>query len=472
MRFNSNESILRHGEGVLYSVYYVHREPRSRTFFDRDGGGTSMMIIKNRFSFKFGMAVIAAGAVIGCGSSGEKTADNSQPAGGSTPAASSDTTKIAGCTASATPAPDTVVKDGIPLGLVASQNGELKPWGEDSVRGAKLAVEEFNAAGGVDGKKISLYIEDSNSKPETGKSAAEKLVSDDKVIGLIGEVASGITAQMGTVAKEKNVPLVAVGATRTDLTKGQPNIFRVCYTDAFQGPVMAKFAYEQLKLRNVALITDKKQPYSTGLSDSFRAYFTKLGGTIVDEQFYESGQTTFTGQLTNLKAKNPDGLFMSGYFNETGPLARQAKDAGLNVKMLGGDGWDSSEILKSGGDAILGSFFCNHYNNKEDRAEVKTFLQKWGARYDCNYPATTMGALAYDATMLACDALKRAKTKDAKGLQDAIADTTDFKGVSGAITLKGKGGNPPKRALVVQLTKNGQEFAKAYEYDDATGLPK
>ena len=430
-----------------------------------------MISIKNRFSFKFGMAVLAAGAVIGCGSSGGDSPTATTTDSGSKTAVA-DSSKIPGCKASTTPAPDDVVPGGIPLGLVASQNGDLKPWGEDSAKGARLAVEEFNAAGGVDGKKVSLYIEDSNSRPEVGKSAAEKLASDDKVICLLGEVASGITAQMGAVAKEKNIPLIAVGATRTDLTKGQPNIFRVCYTDAFQGPVMAKFAYEELGLRHVALMTDKKQPYSTGLSDSFRAFFTKLGGTIVDEQFYEGGNTTFTGQLTNLKAKNPDGLFMSGYFSETGPIARQAKDAGLNVKMLGGDGWDSSEILKSGGDAILGSYFCNHYNNKEDRPEVKEFLQKWGAKYDCNYPATTMGALAYDATMLACDALKRAKTKDAAGLQAAIADTVDFKGVSGNITLKGKNGNPPKRALVVQLTKEGQVFAKAYDFNEKTGLPK
>ncbi len=456
-----------------YSVYYVHREPRSRAIFDWDGGGTNMMIIKNRFSFKFGIAILAAGAVFGSGCSGDSGAKTPETtASGDKPAASTDATKVAGCTPSTTAAPDDVVKDGIPIGLVASQNGELKPWGEDSVKGARLAVQEFNAAGGVDGKKVSLFIADSNSKPEIGKSAAAKLTSDDKVICLIGEVASGITAQMGTVAKENNIPLVAVGATRTDLTKDQPNIFRVCYTDAFQGPVMAKFAYEQLKLKSVALMTDKKQPYSTGLSESFRAYFTQLGGKIVDEQFYESGQTQFQGQLTNLKAKNPDGLFMSGYFNETGPIARQAKEAGLTVKMMGGDGWDSSEILKSGGDAIIGSYFCNHYNNKEDRPEVKSFLQKWGARYDCNYPATTMGALAYDATMLACDALKRAKTKDAKGLQEAIADTVDFKGVSGSITLKGMHGNPPKRALVVTLTKDGQEFAKAYDFDEKTGMPK
>lgn len=419
------------------------------------------------------MAVLAAGALFmaGCG-----CGDTSSPSPSTNPSTSASTSTdnsiIPGCKADTTPVPDDVTPGGIPIGLVASQNGDLKPWGEDSVKGARLAIEEVNAAGGVNGKKVSLYIEDSNSKPEQGKSAAEKLASEDKVICLLGEVASGITAQMGTVADEKNIPLIAVGATRTDLTQGHPNISRVCYTDAFQGPVMAKFAYEELGLRNVALMTDKKQPYSTGLSQSFRDYFVKLGGKIVDEQFYESGNTTFTGQLTNLKAKNPDGLFMSGYFNETGPIARQAKDAGLNVKMMGGDGWDSSEILKSGGDAIIGSYFCNHYNNKEDRPAVKDFLQKWGARYDCKYPATTMGALAYDAAKLACDALKRSKTQDAAGLRAAIADTVGFHGVSGDITLKGEGGNPPKRALVVQLTKDGQTFAKAYDYDEKTRLPK
>ena len=412
------------------------------------------MTIRNGFSWKVGIAALAMSAIVavGCNGGGDK------PDGGTTGTGT-------GTTASTD-------KGGIPLGLVASQNGELKPWGEDSVKGAQLAVEEFNAAGGVDGKKVNLVIADSASKPETGKSAAEKLISTDKVIGLLGEVASGITAQMGQVATEKGIPLVAIGATKTTLTEGKPNMFRVCYTDAFQGPVMAKFAYEQLKLRNVALITDKKQPYSTGLSESFKGYFEKLGGKIVDEEFYETGQTQFQGQLTNLKDKKPDGLFMSGYFNETGPLARQAKEAGLDVKMMGGDGWDSSEILQTGGDAILGSFFCNHYNNKEDRPEVKDFLAKWAKKYDGKVPATTMGALAYDATALMCDALKRAKSKDAKGLQDAIEDTVDFKGVSGAITLKGKHGNPPKRALVVQLAKEGQVFAKAYEYDDKTGLPK
>lgn len=397
-------------------------------------------------------AVCIAFSLFGCGPTDDKKADTGSTATKETKDTKSDTPSL--------PA------SGLSIGLVASQNGELKPWGDDCIKGAKLALDDFNKAGGLDGKSVELKIGDSNSKPEGGKSAAEKLMSDG-AIGLVGEVSSGITAQMGQSASEKGVPVVAVGATRTDLTAGKNNIFRVCYTDAFQGPVMAVFAAKELGLKKVALMTDKKQPYSTGLSASFAETFKKLGGEIVDEQFYESGQTQFSGQLTNLKAKNPDGLFMSGYFNETGPIAKQAKEAGLNVKFMGGDGWDSAQILESGGDAIDGGFFCNHYNGKEDRKEVKDFLSKWKSTYG-GEPGTTMGALGYDATMLTLVSLKAAKTKDSKGLLDAIAETVDFPGVSGKITLKGMSGNPLKRAIVVRLSQKdkGQVFAKAYEPDE------
>ncbi|MEZ0326305.1 MAG: ABC transporter substrate-binding protein, partial [Fimbriimonas sp.] len=354
--------------------------------------------------------------------------------------------------------------------LVASENGELRPWGIDSIRGAELAVEEFNKAGGANGKMVELHKGDSASKPEQGKSATDKLIAEGSV-AILGEVASGITAQMASSCTEKGIPIVAIGATRTDITeKGSNNVFRVCYTDDFQGPVMAYFAYNDLGLRKVALMTDKKQPYSTGLSESFKKTFLALGGEIVDEQTYEGGQTQFTGQITNLKAKNPDGVFASGYFNEVGPIARQMFEAGMKgVKLLGGDGWDSSEILVSGGEGILGGYFCNHYNNEEDRPEVKEFLAKWKAKYPDNpVPATTMGALAYDAAMLVCQALKDSKAMDSKALRDAIDNTVGFKGVSGEITLKGNEGDPPKRALVVKLTPKGQSFAKAYEPKDIT----
>jgi len=371
----------------------------------------------------------------------------------------------------ASPAERTQTATPLRFGLVASINGDLKPWGEESAKGVQMAIDEFNARGGLNGRKIKLYVESSDSKPEQGKAAAQSLISTDKVICLLGDVASGIAAQMGVVATKFGIPQISIGCTRTSLNEDHPNMFRVSYTDAFQGPVMAKYAFDELKLRSIGIMTDKKQPYSVGLSDGFRDYFTKLGGTIVDEQFYGSGDTQFDNQLIDQKSKRPEGLFLSGYFNEVGPIARQAQEQGLNVKLLGGDGWESSEILKSSDGAIVGGFYCSHYVNDEARPEVKAFIAKWTKKYEM-MPETVEGALAHDATMVACDALGRAKTFDAAGLRVAIENTVDFKGVTGMITLKGRHGDPAKRAIVVKITKDGARFVKAYEADPKTGDPK
>jgi branched-chain amino acid transport system substrate-binding protein len=362
-----------------------------------------------------------------------------------------------------TAAGPTVTGDTIKLGLVASLNGNQKPCGDDSQRGAQMAVDEVNAAGGINGKKVELVIGDSNSNPQDGKTAAEKLVSDG-VIALLGEVASGITRPMASVAFDAGIPLVAIGATAVDITQIGSNVFRVCYNDDFQGPVMAKFAFDELKLKNVAIITDNKLPYSQGLSKSFRAKFEALGGTIVDEQFYEQGQSQFTGQITNLKGKNPEGVFLSGYFNEVGPIAKQLRQNGINVPLFGGDGWDSTQLINSGGEAIVGGYFCNHYSSTEERAEVKDFLAKWKSKYG-GVPGTTMGALGYDAAKLTLDALARAKGLSAKDLIAAIDETEGFKGVSGTITLKGQNGDPLKDALIVKVTRTGFDFFKSYSPD-------
>lgn len=395
---------------------------------------------------------ILSGLLVGCGSGGSSTGDT----GGSG-------TRSSGATLQ--PGDQTPDPNKIKIGLVASINGDLKPWGMDSQNGALIAVDEINKAGGIGGKQVQLLIEDSNSTPEQGKTAAERLIAKG-CVAIVGEVASGITAQIALAAMEKKIPVVAVGATKTDLPGIGAHVYRVCYTDDLQGPVMATFAFEELGLRNVAIVTDNKQPYSQYLSKTFRDSFEKQGGKIVDEQFYESKQTQFGPVLTNLKSKAPDGLFLSGYFTEVGPIVRQASEAGLNVKFLGGDGWDSADILTSGGDAILGGFFCNHYNNKEDRPEVKSFLEKWQAAFG-GVPGTTMGALGYDAVGVALDALKRSSdVNDPASVLAAISETEGFAGVSGVITLKGSGGNPDKRALVVKLEKEGQVYEKAYEVSE------
>ena len=363
----------------------------------------------------------------------------------------------------------TFTGDPIKIGLVASENGALRPWGIDCIKGVKLAIEQINAAGGINGREVKLFVADSNSSAEVGKSAAEKLISDG-VIALIGEIASGITQPVATLAHENGLPIITPGATKTDITKIGPGVFRVCYTDDFQGPVVATFAYDSLGLRRIAIMTDKKQPYSTYLSKAFAKKFIELGGEIVAEEFYESGNTNFLGQLTKIKATNPEGMFMSGYFTEVGPIAEQAAQQGLRIKFLGGDGWDSSELVSSPGDAIVGGFFTNHYNSEEDRPVVTKFLEDWAAKYDGEKPGTTMAPLGYDAAMLMMDAMKRCDdVDDPQSIIDAIENTVNFPGVSGLITLKGMGGDPRKRAIMVEVTATGQSFRKAYEYEDIFG---
>lgn len=352
-------------------------------------------------------------------------------------------------------------QDEIRFGLVACQSGDLRPWAEDEIKGVQLAIDAFNTAGGVGGRKVKLIIADSKSHPEDAQIVAQKLVTEDKVVLLLGEIASGLTKQMAEAAADTKIPILAVGATRDNLNYENPNLFRVCYTDSQQALAMAKFAYRHLKLRKIALVTDKIQPFSVGLSEGFRTAFTDLGGEIISEQFYQTGDTLFPDQTARLKRYKPQAIFLSGYFNEVGPFVRQAREVGVKATMLGSDGWDSSEILATGGDAILGSYFCNHYNNHDPRPVVTNFLTKWQMAYGGDVPTTAMGALGYDAAMLACKALLRAKTKDAAGLKRAIANTVGYPGVTGRITLKGNAGNPPKRIVIVKLTKLGQVYVTA-----------
>ena len=454
------------GIALPISVYCVCNVNPVHRRFSLTGQGDSLVKTSLFFSTTVGALLLG---VLGCGC-GKSDGDVGAGAPGTTPPTSPS------ATAKARPAPTAppvvATGDTIKIGTVASMTGDNKPWGEDSYEGSKLAVDEFNAAGGLNGKKVELLLEDSGSKQDQAKTAAEKLMSEG-VIGIVGEVSSGNTIQIAKSAFEKGIPVIAVGATRTDLTQLGTNVFRVCYTDDFQGPVMATFAYDKLGLRKMAVMTDNNLPYSQGLSASFKDTFTKLGGQIVAEGFYQSGGNEvpdFAGKLTEIKNKNPDGMFCSGYFTEVGPLAQQARAAGITCPLLGGDGWDSRQLLTSGGDAVIGSFFCNHYNNADNRPQVTEFLKKWKAKHNGQEPETTMGALGYDATALMLDALKRAKTVDSKALTDAIEDTVDFKAVSGDITLKGNNGNPPKRAIVVQVEKPNaagqwQMFAKDYTPD-------
>lgn len=315
-------------------------------------------------------------------------------------------------------------KDTILIGIVVSLTGEVSPWGVEGLRGARLAIDEFNQNGGYHGKKIALLIGDSGSKPEQARSVAEKLIGQG-IIGMIGDITSGGSAQVAKACFDRGVPVITIGGTRKDLSDIGANFFRVCFTDDFQGPVMAKFAYDELNLRKIASFIDRKQPYSLGLGKGFKNRFLRLGGKIIDEEYYESGQTQFGAQLTNVKSKSPDGLFVAGYYPEAGPIVRQAKSLKINVQMLGGDGWDNEQILVSGGTAIIGGYYCTHFSTKEKRKEVQNFVTNWKDKYG-DYPKTITSALGYDSTKLMMDSLKRTKTLNSRSLLLAIENTENF----------------------------------------------
>jgi len=408
--------------------------------------------------FTSGMAALAAAAVlVACGCGPTKT-DSS---GNATTTTTTNTTAAnnGGATLVGrdmpTAAGNKIEGDTIKVGLIASLNGEQQPWGQDSKDGTQLAIDEINGNGGINGKKLQLVVGDTGIFFFNDTATTEIYTGEDKVVCVLGEVASGITIPAAQVCQDAGVPIIAIGATRVDVTQQGGATFRVCYTDNFQGAAMAKYAYEDLKLRNVAIMTDRKLPYSTGLSDVFRAAFTKEGGNIVTEEKYESGNLDFKAQLTNIKAKNPDGMFCSGYFTEVGPIARQRMDVGLgDIKMLGGDGWDSKDLFKSGGDGIVGGYFSNHYSDLETRPEVQDFVKKFHAKFNRD-AGTAMAALSYDAAMVMAQALKDGNPSDSLGLIKAIGNVKDYKGVTGTITI-GPDGNAQKPTLVLQVQKDGQ----------------
>jgi branched-chain amino acid transport system substrate-binding protein len=232
-------------------------------------------------------------------------------------------------------------------------------------------------------------------------------------------------------------------------------IFRVCFLDPFQGEVMAKFAWNTLKAKKVAIFKDQANAYSVGLAEFFEKTYKKMGGNVVAAAAYSAGDNDFKSQLTNIKGAAPDAIFVPGYYTEVGLIARQAKAVGLKVPLLGGDGWDSSKLTEIGGDAIEGSYFSNHYSVENQDPHVQRFIKSYEAQFKAKPDG--LAALGYDAMMILADAIKRAGSDDPKKIRDALAATKDFKGVTGAITIDA-GRNAKKSAVVLKVEKGNYKF--------------
>ena len=365
-------------------------------------------------------------------------------------------------------------EDVVILGEFGSLTGGTATFGKSTQRGIEMALEEVNKAGGIQGKPVRIVVEDDQSKPEEAATAVKKLVNQDKVLVVLGEVASSRSLAGAPICQEAKVPMITPASTNPKVTQVGDFIFRVCFIDPFQGEVMAKFARNTLKTSKAAILKDIKNDYSVGLAQFFTETFKNLGGAVIAEESYSEGDIEFRAQLTALKAKKPEVIFIPGYYTEVGLIARQARDLGITIPLIGGDGWDSPRLIEIGGKALENTYYSNHYTPDDPRPEMQKFLADFKAKY--NEIPDAMAPLGYDAARIAFDAIKRSGILDEKNIKDsyrqntqakslmeaintpgnrerirdALAQTKDFPGVTGLITID-ENRNAKKTAVVLKI---------------------
>ena len=347
----------------------------------------------------------------------------------------------------------------IVIGEYGSMTGSEATFGQSTHNGITLALEEINGTGGVHGHPLRVVSEDDQSKSEEAASAVSKLISQNGVRAVIGEVASSCSLAAAPICQGARVPMITPSSTNPAITQKGDYIFRMCFIDNYQGPVLARFVMQQLHASRIALFTDVRSDYSTGLAAAFEKTLTSLGGQIVVRQSYAKGDSDFRPQLTAIKNANPQIVFVPGYYNDVGAIAVHARDIGITVPLLGGDGWESPKLLEIGGKSLEGCMYANHYHADDPAPAVHAFVDKYTRRFGAK--PDSLAALGYDAAGTLADAMKRAPAGfDNKDLRDALATTKDFRGVTGDITF-GPDRNPIGKKVVIEEIRNGQLVLRA-----------
>jgi branched-chain amino acid transport system substrate-binding protein len=340
----------------------------------------------------------------------------------------------------------------IKIGAVTCLTGALSTFGVSSVQGAKLAVEEINAAGGTLGQPIQLIVEDNGSKAGETATIARKFISQDKVVAILGDLTSSATMEGAPLAQAAKIPLLTPSATNVAITKIGNYIFRSCFIDPFTGKIMAKFALDQLKAKQAIVMTDVKQDYSVGLTDAIRQYFTQNGAGISNALSYSSGDTDFRTQLTGVRMAHPDVVFLPGYYTEAALILLQAKQLGIKCPFVGGEGWDSPALVQVAGKAADGNYYTDHFSAADPEPRVQKFVQTYRAKYGALPDA--LAALWYDGARLLSQAVQRAGSTEAAKIRDALAETRDFEGVTGRISID-ENRNAAKSGVILKI-ENGE----------------
>jgi branched-chain amino acid transport system substrate-binding protein len=358
--------------------------------------------------------------------------------------------------------------DTILVGEYGSMTGPQATFGQSTHNGIMMAIDEVNAGGGVLGKRITIKSEDDQSKAEEAANTVQKLISQDNVVAVLGEVASSNSLAAAPICQQNKRPMITPSSTNPKVTQIGDYIFRLCFLDSYQGESMANYLTRQLGVKTVAILVDVKSDYSTGLAQFFEQQFVKNGGRVVARQNYANGDSDFRSQLTAARAARPDVLYVPGYYTDIGQIARQARDLGMKQPLVGGDGWESPKLIEIGGEALEGCYYSNHYFPGDPSPAVQTFVQKYKDRYGQTPDA--LAALAYDAARVLADAMKRAGNTEGQALRDAIAATNGFSGVTGVINM-GPDRNPVGKKLVIVEIKNGALTLKATVEPEGEAAP-
>jgi branched-chain amino acid transport system substrate-binding protein len=343
------------------------------------------------------------------------------------------------------------------VGEYGSLTGSEATFGQETHNAIMIAIDEVNAAGGVNGRKVRVITEDTQSKPEEAATAVTKLITKHNIVAGLGEVASSSSLAAAPIFQAHRIPMITPSSTNPAVTQVGDFIFRPCYIDSYQGETMADYLADKMGIKTVAILTDVKTDYSTGLRKFFGDQFVKNGGRIVAQLSYAKGDSDFRSQLTAIRAANPQVIFIPGYYSDIGQIAIQARDLGLKQVLVGTDGWESPKLIEIGGKALEGAYYSTHYAPTDPNPLVQNFVTKYRQRH--NRTPDGLAALAYDAARLLADALRRAGSTDGRAIRDAIASTKGFPGVTGTITI-GPDRNPRGKDVVIVEVRNGELVLK------------
>lgn len=336
----------------------------------------------------------------------------------------------------------------IVVGEVGSMTGPEASFGQTTHRGIELAINEINAKGGVKGRPLKLVTIDDQGKSDEAALATQKLIAQDHAIAILGEVASSRSLAMAPVAQRLQVPMITPSSANERVTQTGDYVFRGCFTDELQAKAMARYAFEKLKLKRIALFKDYKNDYSIGMAEHFKKDFTRRGGSVAVEQSYSAGDADFKAQLTQIRGAKPDAIFVPGYYTDVGLIARQARALEIQAPLLGGDGWDSPKLIEIGQAAMEGSYFINHFSADAKNAKTQSFVANFKKAY--GMPPDGLAALAYDATWVLHRALETSSEITRVSVREALSKIQGFEGVTGSIAFD-KNRNPVKPAVVLKV---------------------